>query len=86
MLSPFVVCVGLVMLLTGLYLLSRGLGGAGLALAVLRTPQATVAAAIDSGEQSFVRGTAAATGSTLVGPFSGREALVVGYEVRELRY
>lgn len=89
MASPFVLGVGAVLFAVGVVFLGYALRGGRRALAVLRTPATSLAEAIRSGEQSYVRGTASVAGrdgETVTGPFSGHEALVVGYAVRELRY
>jgi hypothetical protein len=78
--------VALVFVLIGGYVAWRGLGSARIALRLLRTPQTPVRELMEGVDrQMTLGGTARPTGEDepLVGPFSGRPAFVVGYEVKE---
>ncbi|SDM03521.1 E3 Ubiquitin ligase [Halogranum gelatinilyticum] len=80
--------VALAFVLIGGYIATRGLGSVRVALRLLRTPTVPVRELMEGTDrQMTLSGTARPTGEDepLAGPFSGRPAFVVGYEVKEER-
>ncbi|MFC4358214.1 GIDE domain-containing protein [Halobium salinum] len=79
---------GLVFAAVGLFFAARALRSSWLGVQLLRArPQSVLSLSEGLGEQVCLVGTAQAVpgGEALAGPFSGRPAVVAGYEVEELR-
>lgn len=80
--------VALAFVLIGGYVVAKGAEGSLVALRLIRTPQIPVRELMETTDrQVTLSGTAVATDDDepLAAPFSGRPALVVGYEVQEER-
>jgi hypothetical protein len=86
MATPLGLVFGLAFVAFGAYFAWVGFRQVRLGVAVYRTPTATVSSLMEGlPEQVSLTGTARPADGTVSGPFSGREAVVSGYEVQELR-